>query len=69
MKTYLININTNTIELISFFQQIIQPDGSRKLIGMSKKTERDSKSGDIVSEITEPTGVVCFVPLGVNLSV
>ena len=55
-QTLLITLNLNRIELDSWIDTRRLPDGNYELIGMGRRTERDAKTGAIVSEIVSPTG-------------
>ena len=60
-ERYVVTFNTNTVELDSWNEAELLPDGSIKLIGMGSKLER-TKEGEIVSFSKSPTGVAMIIP-------
>ena len=60
--TFVVTMNFNRIELDAFIDQRKRPDGDYDLIGMCRRTEYDAKTGAVVSEKTEPTGVTGWAP-------
>lgn len=55
-------MNFNHIELDAWIDQRKRPDGDYDLIGMGRRTEYDAKTGALVSDKTELTGVIGWAP-------
>lgn len=53
----LVQLNFNRIELDAWIERRRLADGSYELVGMGRHTEYDAKTGEIVSDKIEPTGV------------
>ena len=54
--------NTNRIELDAWLDKRKRRDGDYDLIGMGRRTEYDAKTGAVVSDKVEPTGVTVWAP-------
>lgn len=59
---YLIHCNFNRIELDSWIDAKPAPGGGWELTGMGRRTEYDAKTGAMVSDKVEPTGVRGWAP-------
>lgn len=60
--TFVVTMNFNRIELDAWIDRRKRLDGDYDLIGMGRRTEYDAKTGAVVSEKTEPTGVTGWAP-------
>jgi hypothetical protein len=60
--THIVELNLNQISLQSWIDCRPRADGSYDLIGMSRRTERDWRSGEVISDVVRPTGVVGWAP-------
>jgi hypothetical protein len=63
-QTLLVRWNTNRIELDSWIDRKKRPDGDYDLIGIGRRTEYDARTGAVVSDKTEPTGLTGWAPRG-----
>lgn len=61
-ETFRVTINFNRVELDAWIDKKPSPRGGYDLIGMGRRTEYDHKTGAVVSEKVEPTGVVGWAP-------
>ena len=59
---YVLKMNFNRIYLDAWIDQRKRPDGDYDLIGMGRRKEYDYKTGALVSDKTEPTGVFGRAP-------
>ena len=60
--TFEVKCNFNRISLGSWIEQLKRSDGNYDLIGMGRRTEYDAKTGAVVSDKTEPTGLTGWAP-------
>lgn len=58
----MVTINFNRFEMDAWIDKRRLPDGSYALVGMGRSTEYDAKTGEIVSEKIEPTGLTGWAP-------
>jgi hypothetical protein len=61
-EEFVLKINFNRIVADAWIEKRIRPDGSYDLIGMGRLTEYDRKTGELVSDKTEPTGLTGWSP-------
>lgn len=57
-----IHLNFNRVECNAWIDRVRAPDGGWTLIGMGRLTEYDAKTGALISDKTEPTGVRGWAP-------
>lgn len=57
--TYIVECNYNRIEMNTWIEQSVRPDGDYDLVGMCRTREYDAVTGDLVSDKTEPSGLTC----------
>ncbi len=60
--TCLITVNFNRIECDAWIDRQPAPDGGWTLIGMGRRTEYDAKTGAMISDKVEPTGLRGWAP-------
>jgi hypothetical protein len=60
--TFVMKINFNRIALDAWIDERRRPDGDYDLIGMGRRTEYNAKTGAVVSDKTEPTGITGWAP-------
>lgn len=60
--TFLIKMNLNRIECDAWIDRQPAPDGGWVLIGMGRRTEYDIKTGALISDKVEPTGLRGWAP-------
>lgn len=54
-------LNTNKVEIRSWLDSKPCPEGGFNVVGMSRRIEWDGEN-NIVSDVTEPTGVTMWIP-------
>ena len=59
---YLIKMNFNRIECDAWIDRQPASDGGWTLIGMGRRTEYDAKTGEMISNKVEPTGLRGWAP-------
>ncbi len=61
-QKFILVCNFNRIECDAWIDRRRLPDGNYELVGMGRRTEYDAKTGALVSDKTEPTGLRGWAP-------
>lgn len=60
--TFVVTLNFNRVEVGAWIAHEPAPDGGWILIGMGRRTEYDAKTGAMISDKVEPTGLRGWAP-------
>lgn len=60
--TYVFDVNCNRVDLHAWIEHRKRADGDYDCIGMGRRIEWDYKTGTLVSDVTEPTGLNGWAP-------